>query len=422
MLRRHLRQSARPRPASPIRPSASAALPLHERRRVGQRGDQRIARARVADEAERERRHLPHFGIGVGEQRHERRHAVGQTDATDGQRGAAADARLGVAEQRVRSGGGGGGGGDDGRRRAARAAGRRRQAAARRRGSRKRALILEPEDPRHLLFERTAPARLARRHDGRRAARTPTRAQPPAPISGAIARTRHVRDDIIGPPCTSATSRSKDRSARARPRSPNGSARDSTPRSCSRNTRIRSSPTSTPTGRAPRSRRSSSICSTAIASRRSLRQADLFSQIDDLRLPVRQGQDLRVSEPRRQRAVHLSAALRSARARRAAARSRHLPAGADRRAAAAAARPRRAIPRRAALRARPGLPAGAERGLPPLLLPLQRHAAARRRDLAVRLARRATRRSTIWSGRSRTMGARHAVLRAATDASASTAS
>ena len=60
---------------------------------------------------------------------------------------------------------------------------------------------------------------------------------------------------------------------------------------------------------------------------------------DDLRLPVRQGQDLRVSEPRRQRAVHLSAALRSARARRAAARSRRLPAGADRRAAAPRAQP-----------------------------------------------------------------------------------
>ena len=35
----------------------------------------------------------------------------------------------------------------------------------------------------------------------------------------------------------------------------------------------------------------------------------------DLRLPVRQGQDLRVSEPRRQRAVHLPAALRPARRR-----------------------------------------------------------------------------------------------------------
>ena len=67
---------------------------------------------------------------------------------------------------------------------------------------------------------------------------------------------------------------------------------------------------------------------------------------DDLRLPVRQGQDLRVSESRRQRAVHLSAALRSARARRAAARSRGLPAGADRRAAAARPQPRAWTPKR----------------------------------------------------------------------------
>ena len=79
-----------------------------------------------------------------------------------------------------------------------------------------------------------------------------------------------------------------------------------------------------------------------------LRQADLFSQIDGLRLPLRQGQDLRVSESRRQRAVHLSAALRSARARRPAARSRDLPAGADRRAAAPPSRPSPTDPEAAA--------------------------------------------------------------------------
>ena len=62
-------------------------------------------------QAERERRHLPHFGIGVGEQRHERRHAFSEADAADRQRGAAADARLAVGEQPHRSGGGGGGGG-----------------------------------------------------------------------------------------------------------------------------------------------------------------------------------------------------------------------------------------------------------------------------------------------------------------------
>ena len=62
---------------------------------------------------------------------------------------------------------------------------------------------------------------------------------------------------------------------------------------------------------------------------------------DGLRLPVRQGQDLRVSESRRQRAVHLPAPLRAAREGRPAARPRDLPAGADRRADPADARPRR---------------------------------------------------------------------------------
>src|SRR5262245_46579151 len=66
----------------------------------------------------------------------------------------------------------------------------------------------------------------------------------------------------------------------------------------------------------------------------SLRQSDLFSQTticdylfdkDKIFLP----------QSRRQRAVHLPASVRAACARRAAARSRGLPAGADRRAAAA---------------------------------------------------------------------------------------
>ena len=70
-----------------------------------------------------------------------------------------------------------------------------------------------------------------------------------------------------------------------------------------------------------------------------------------LRLPLRQGQDLRVSESRRQRAVHLSAAVRAARERHPLARSRHLSAGADRCAAPARAQPaRRRRGRRAAAR------------------------------------------------------------------------
>ena len=60
------------------------------------------------------------------------------------------------------------------------------------------------------------------------------------------------------------------------------------------------------------------------AAERSLQPAD------DLRLPVRSRQDLRVPESRRQRAVHLPAALRSARRGHAGAGPRHLSPDADR--------------------------------------------------------------------------------------------
>ena len=91
-----------------------------------------------------------------------------------------------------------------------------------------------------------------------------------------------------------------------------------------------------------------------------LQQADLFSQttICDYLFDK---DKIFAYQPRRQRAVHLPAALRSARARRAAARSRHLPAGADRRAAPPPAQQRIADDARA--RAGRRLPARAERGL-----------------------------------------------------------
>ena len=63
---------------------------------------------------------------------------------------------------------------------------------------------------------------------------------------------------------------------------------------------------------------------------------------DDLRLRVRARSHLRVHQPRRQRAVHLPAAVRSGRARPAGARPRGLPAGAGRHAEAPAARARAA--------------------------------------------------------------------------------
>ena len=127
-------------------------------------------------------------------------------------------------------------------------------------------LILQPEDPRHLLFK----GRGNRRRRSRRRARARNRAvhqREHDEKTTPHGHGEHRRDDIIGPPCSSATSRSKDRLAPARPRWPSGSARAWTPRSCWRKRRTRFSPTSTPTGPAPRSRRSSSICSTGTGSR-----------------------------------------------------------------------------------------------------------------------------------------------------------
>ena len=62
---------------------------LHERRRIAERGDERLARGRVAEQAERERRHLPHFGIGVREQRRRaaRRRRAGRRGRSRARRG-----------------------------------------------------------------------------------------------------------------------------------------------------------------------------------------------------------------------------------------------------------------------------------------------------------------------------------------------
>ena len=102
-LRRHAARSRQPRthrrsgPALRRRCLARAAT-RRERR------DERIARARIADQTERKRGHLPHFGIGIGQQRDERRHAVAQADAADRQRGTPPDARFPSVSSRSRSG------------------------------------------------------------------------------------------------------------------------------------------------------------------------------------------------------------------------------------------------------------------------------------------------------------------------------
>ena len=158
--------------------------------------------------------------------------------------------------------------------------------------------------------------------------------------------------------------------------------------------RIRFSPTSTRAAPARRCRRSSSTCSTAIASSSSLRQADLFAQttvcdylfdkdkifaylnLDDNELFIYQRlYDLLAKDvPAPDLVIYLQAPT-DVLVRRLRERARDLE--------------------RDDARPRSRLPARAERGLPALLLPLHGHAAARRRDVAARSASAATRRSTI---------------------------
>ena len=82
-----------------------------------------------------------------------------------------------------------------------------------------------------------------------------------------------------GSPCTSATSRSKVRSARAKPRWPSASAPASTPRSCSRKTTIHFSPTSTPTAPGAALQAQLFYLLNRHRQQTALRQTDLFSQI-----------------------------------------------------------------------------------------------------------------------------------------------
>ena len=132
---------------------------------------------------------------------------------------------------------------------------------------------------------------------------------------------------------------------------------------------------------------------TAAAPVRSLQPAD------HLRLPLRARQDLRVPEPRRQRAVHLSASLRAAGARSAGAGPGDLPADTDRRAAPPPARDARAEPGGRAPRRH--LRPRAERGVQPFLLPLLRDARSSSSKPRSSISPGATTRSPTSSARSR---------------------
>ena len=130
--RRRPRRGSHPAPCAAAAPTwAATSLPIagadaassdqaerfgraagDERRRIGHGGAQRLDGRWIADQAERERRHLPHFGIRVGlQQPDERRHAFGQA-----RRGRPRSPRGGEcaprrrSSSRIKSGGGGGGG------------------------------------------------------------------------------------------------------------------------------------------------------------------------------------------------------------------------------------------------------------------------------------------------------------------------
>ncbi len=306
-------------------------------------------------------------------------------DAPDGQRGTAANARLLVGEQphqtryRRRRRDNDRGFALDGR-------GRRR----RRRRLRivEHALVLQPHDPRHLLFERRSRSgRRGRRRDRRtRTRRThqcecqhQCRARHGAMISSGALQFRYIA--VEGPIGAGKTPLAERLATRL----------DAT---------LVLEETDNPFladfyGSAGRGAAGAAVLSAQPPSPADHAEAGRSVQPDHhRRLPLRQGQDLRVSQSGRQRALHLSAPLRSAGARRPASRSGHLPAGADRHPPQAPEEPsRRSRERR--VRTRRGLPPRVERGLPPLLLSLRRHAAARRRNLPVRFRRqrRSARRS-----------------------------
>ena len=112
-------------------------------------------------QAERKRRHLPDLGSGSLPARRQRRHPSASRVRPIGERRAASNPRFAIRQQRQQAGA---------RRRrwrrdTARAAvvrdrhRQRRAAAARRLGQLQEPVLLEPQNPRHLLLEGAAPAR-----------------------------------------------------------------------------------------------------------------------------------------------------------------------------------------------------------------------------------------------------------------------
>ncbi len=121
--------------------------PLHQRVHIAERHLERRTRGGITNQAKRERGHLPHVGLCVGQQLRQRVHGLGQADTAKCKRGAAADAGFAVVQQpdqirgRRRS--------DD---RGLRARGGNNDDRRLRVGIADDALILQPDDPRQLVF------------------------------------------------------------------------------------------------------------------------------------------------------------------------------------------------------------------------------------------------------------------------------
>ena len=114
---------------------------LHPRVGIGQRGGQRLDTGRVADQADRERRHRPHLGLAVAGQHCRQRLGAGrQAGPAHPERRPAAHCSFGIGQQRHQRG--------DRRRR--------------RRRVLDHAQVLEPQDRGNLLLE-GGPRRLERR-------------------------------------------------------------------------------------------------------------------------------------------------------------------------------------------------------------------------------------------------------------------
>ena len=121
--------------------------PLQDRLRILERGEEGGAGRALPNQAEGERRHLPHLDLAILEQTRQRLHALSQADAADRQRRATTDAALVVAQQANEIGRSRGS--DDGR---LALGGGSQHHLGRRVRIAKESLILEANDPAQFFF------------------------------------------------------------------------------------------------------------------------------------------------------------------------------------------------------------------------------------------------------------------------------